>query len=158
MSPIEAPPSQEVQNTARRIVALFEGQPASLLTYLVGQVSTLRSQAQSMMGLCGLIITVTGFSGPRMVQAASFSAYAMVAGIALCFVGAVLSLRVMIRIRWVSRDLHDDLTVTVVRVIHQRDILQRRMTVAGGFVAGGLAAYLVAVAAAAFQGDPLNGG
>lgn len=134
-------------------MTLFEGQPSALLNYLVSQLTAVRSQAQTMMGLCGLIITVTGFSGPRMVTAASFSAIAMVMGIALTLIAAIICLNVMTAIRWVSQELEDDLVATIVRVIERRDTQLRRTTIAGAFVAGGLTCYLAAVAAAAFVGN-----
>ncbi len=137
---------------AERLVSVFEGQRAQLLTFLVNQMAAVRSQAQAMMGLCGLIITVTGFSGPRMIVAATFSAYAMVAGILLTLVGAVLSLRVMADIRWVTSVLSDDLVDTTQRILRMRDAQHNRVLVASLFVALGLAAYLVAVAVAAFRG------
>lgn len=138
------------EESARRIVRYFDGQAAGLLNYLVNQVATVRQQAQTMLGLCGLIITVTGFSGPRMIESSRLSAWAMVTGIALTLVGAVLSLHVMIQVRWVSEELAKDTVTMVMRVFARRDRQNRQTIVAGFFVAAGLAAYLLSVAITAF--------
>ena len=145
-------PDRSVEDTARHLVDAFDGQPSGLLAFLVDQVATVRQQAQTMLGLCGLIITVTGFSGPRMIEASSLSAWSMVGGIGLTLIGAVVSLGVMVQIRWVSDQLDSDLVATAARIIRRRDVQHRRITIAGIFVAAGLAAYLLSVAVTAFMG------
>jgi len=139
-----------VDETARRLVATLGDEPHALVTFLVSQLTAVRQQAQTMLGLCGLIITVTGFSGPRMAESSRLSAWAMVSGIGLTLVGAVISLVVLIQIRWVSDQLDDDLVATATRIIHRRDRQHFRTTIAGAFVAAGLAAYLLSVAVTAF--------
>ncbi|TNF30093.1 MAG: hypothetical protein EP329_14260 [Deltaproteobacteria bacterium] len=150
-SPITTPlADRPIEETARQLVTTFAGEPQGLLNFLVSQVSAVRQQAQTMLGLCGLIITVTGFSGPRMAESSSLSAWAMVSGIALTLVGAIISLAVLIQIRWVSDQLDGDLVATAARILRRRDSQHRRTTVAGAFVAAGLAAYLLSVAVTAF--------
>ena len=53
----------------RRLVALYEGAPRELVSLLAGQFAVLKQQAQSILGISGLCITVTGFSGHNMVRA-----------------------------------------------------------------------------------------
>ena len=141
--PISAAQQHEAQRLAR---ALTEPE---LLVFLAAQLGVVKNQAQLLMGLCGLAITVTGFSGTHMIQAGPLSAGSMVVGIALILVGAVAVLRVLLRVRWVSQDLTDEPATTAARVIVHRDRQQRRLGVAGVFVALGLAAYLLSVALAA---------
>ncbi|MCA9625477.1 MAG: hypothetical protein KC731_40930 [Myxococcales bacterium] len=134
---------------AERLARLYEGQGHLLVGFLSGQLGIVKHQAQLLVGLCGLAVTVTGFSGAHMIRAGSLAATSMVVGIALILVGLLLCLRTLGRLHWVSQDLDDDLAVTAERVIARRDRHQRYVTVAGGFVAAGLAAYLVAVVLAA---------
>ncbi len=145
MSP--AVPSSAQQAEAQRLAAA-QSVP-ELLRFLADQLGVVKNQAQLLMGLCGLAITVTGFSGAHMIQAGALSAGSMVVGIALILVGAVAVLLVLLRVRWVSQDLTDSPTDTAARVIAHRDRQQRRLGVAGVFVALGLAAYLLSVALAA---------
>jgi hypothetical protein len=134
---------REAQRLAR---ALSEPE---LLGFLAAQLGVVKNQAQLLMGLCGLAITVTGFSGTHMIKAGPLSAGSMVVGIALILIGAVAVLRVLLRVRWVSQDLADEPATTAARVIVHRDRQQHRLGVAGVFVALGLAAYLLSVALAA---------
>jgi len=145
MSP--ATPSSAQLAEATRLAAALS--VPELLRFLADQLAVVKNQAQLLMGLCGLAITVTGFSGAHMIQAGPVSAGSMVVGIALILVGAVAVLRVLLRVRWVSQDLVDDAAATAASVIAHRDRQQRRLGGAGIFVALGLAAYLLSVALAA---------
>lgn len=140
----------EPREEARRLVHVFAGSPKELVSFLSGQLSVLKSQAQVLMGLCGLIITVTGFSGHNMVRGGSLSAGAMIAGIAAVLVAVGLTMRTLARVRWVSQSLSDDLVETAASVISRRNREQRALGVASAFVAVGLALYLLAVVLAAF--------
>jgi len=133
---------------AERVVAVFSG--PELLEFLAGQLSVLKQQAQMLLGLCGLAITVTGFSGSHMIKAGRLSAISLVVGIALILLGALGSLHSMMQVRWVTEDLADDLVDTTYAVIVRRNTQLRRLSIAGFLVAGGLGAYLVSVALAAF--------
>ena len=139
----------EVHEEARRLHALFGTRPPDLIAYLASQISTVKTYAQVLVGLCGLTITVTGFSGAHMIRAGSASAWLMVAGIALVLIGLVLCVRTITLLRWVSQDLRDDLVETAVIVLARRNRQQRGLSLAAVFVVGGLACYLAAVAVAA---------
>ncbi len=149
MGPDLAPSTMTLREEAERLVALFDGHPPQLVAFLSGQLSVLKQQGQTLLGLCGLTITVTGFSGHNMVRGGVVSVTAMGVGIALILVAAVIALRVLTRLRWVSQDLADSLVDTAEAVIVRRNAQQRALAIAGGLVAAGLAAYLVAVLLAA---------
>ena len=118
----------DTKKEAEQIVALFDGKPAQMVSFLSGQLSVLKHQAQMLMGLCGLTITVTGFSGHHMVRAGPFSAGAMVVGICLILTAIVLTIRTLTKLRWVSQDLGEDLVATAHAVIQRRDHEQRART------------------------------
>ena len=138
-----------VDQEARRLAALLEGQPFQLLTYLSGQLSVLKTQAQMLLGLSSVAITVTGFSGAHMIRAGRPAALLMVVGIAFILAAATLCIRTMGVIRWVTQDLEDDLAVTAQVVLTRRNRQHARLQVASYLVAAGLASYLGAVALAA---------
>ncbi len=133
---------------AERLSAIFKG--PELLEFLAGQLGVLKHQAQMLLGMCGLAITVTGFSGSNMIQAGRASAIALVVGIGLILMGALGSLHSLMSVRWVTEDLAEDLVDTAYVVILRRNTQLRRLSMAGILVACGLAAYLTSVALAAF--------
>jgi len=141
--------ARDQEDEARRLVALFAGRPDALIGFLSTQLGVLKTQSQMLMGLSGLVVTVTGFSGHNMVRGGWASATAMMVGIALVLVGVATTLRVSARLRWVTNDLEDDLVATALTVIRRRDAQAGMLAVAGGFVGTGLGAYLVSVVLAA---------
>jgi hypothetical protein len=143
------PDESQIRDEARRLHQLFADQPAQLVQYLSHQIATVKTYAQILVGLCGLTVTVTGFSGAHMIRAGSLSAGLMVGGIALVVLGLMLCLRTITGLRWVSQELRDDLVETAVVVIHRRNRKQRSLSVAAVFVAAGLVCYLAAVSVAA---------
>lgn len=147
----------QIREEARRLHQLFQGQPAQLVQYLSHQIATVKTYAQILVGLCGLTVTVTGFSGAHMVRAGSLSASLMVGGIALVLAGLMMCLQTITGLRWVSQELRDDLVETTVIVIHRRNRKQRRLSLAAVFVAGGLVCYLAAVSVAALVQGNLAG-
>ena len=140
----------KAQEEAVRVTTLFEGRSVELVVFLSGQLAVLKSQASMLVGLCGLAVTVTGFSGAHMIRAGSVAALSMVIGIALIVVGLLVCLRTLTRLRWVTQDLTDDLVETATIVITRRNTEQRNVIVATAFIASGLVAYLVAVVLAAW--------
>lgn len=139
----------DVRDEARRLHALFANQPAQLVQYLATQLATVKTYAQVIVGLCGLTITVTGFSGAHMIRSGSTAAILMVSGIALVMIGLIICIRTITALRWVSQDLSDDLIETATIVLARRDREQRLVSLGAIFVAGGLACYLGAVSVAA---------
>jgi len=135
---------------AEYLVEIFPNQGVQLLNFLSGQLSVLKGQAQMLMGLCGLTITVTGFSGHHMVRGGTFPSVMLVAGIVFILVGIIITIRTMAMLRWVSQDLRDDLIDTAEIVIKRRNNQHRLLALAGIFVIMGLGCYLLSVAVAAF--------
>ena len=111
----------DVREEARRLHALFATQPTQLVQFLSGQIATVKTYAQILVGLCGLTVTVTGFSGAHMIRSGSVAAGLMVAGIALVMIGLVVCIRTITALRWVSQELQDDLIETAVVVIGRRN-------------------------------------
>src|SRR6187549_3269843 len=101
--PLEPTGEAQIREEARRLHQLFAQEPAHLVQYLSGQIATVKTYAQILVGLCGLTVTVTGFSGAHMIRSGSLSASLMVAGIALVLGGLMMCLQTITGLRWVSQ-------------------------------------------------------
>ncbi|MEZ4222224.1 MAG: hypothetical protein R3B13_14910 [Polyangiaceae bacterium] len=134
---------------AEELSRLFEGRTVELVSYLAGQLSVLKGQAQTYLGIAGLCISVTGFAGHNIVNAGLAAAGCMVAGIVLILVAIAIALRALGGIRWVSQDLGVAPRDLALRVIERRNLQQRSLGLAGALIGAGLTAYLVAVVMAA---------
>jgi hypothetical protein len=142
----------DVHEEARRLRALYANRDAELVGLLSSQIATVKTYAQVLVGLCGLTITVTGFSGAHMIRAGSASALLMAIGIALVLVGLTSCIRTITQLRWVTQDLRDDLAETTAIVLARRNRQQRMVSLAAVFVISGLACYLAAVVVASLAG------
>lgn len=147
----------DVHDEARRLCALYAGRAPDLIQALSNQIGTVKTYAQVLVGLCGLTVTVTGFSGAHMIRSGSLAAGLMVAGIALVLICLVVCIRTITRLRWVSQELRDDLIETATVVISRRNQQQRMLSIAGVFVVAGLGCYLGAVGVAALVGSNFAG-
>lgn len=147
-----------LEDEARRLRALYAGRDVELVAMLSAQLGTVKTYAQVLVGLCGLTVTVTGFSGAHMIRAGSLSAALMVAGIACVLVGLTVCIRTVTQLRWVTQELRDDLLETARVVIRRRNRQQRRLAFAAIFVVAGLATYLGAVVVAALASGANLGG
>lgn len=139
----------ERSEEAARLVQVFAGKPDALVGFLSGQLGVVKTQAQMLLGLSGLVVTVTGFSGHNMVRGGLASTAAMIVGIGLVLVAVAITLRAAARLRWVSQDLREDLVLTATMVLRRRDQQTRALERAGVLVALGLGAYLLSVVLAA---------
>ena len=139
----------EPDREARELARLFEGRTVELVSYLANQLAVLKGQAQMYLGLSGVCITVTGFSGHNMVNAGPLSAGSMILGIALILVAIVITLRCLSSIRWVTQELGGSPEELVARVIVRRNAQQRALYWAGVLIGVGLFFYLGAVVLAA---------
>lgn len=138
-----------VESEARELARAFEGRTSDLVTFLAGQLAVLKSQAQTYLGIAGVCISVTGFSGHNMVNAGPLSAGSMIVGIGLILAAIVIALRSIAAIRWVTQDLGGAPEELAARVIERRNAQQRVLGRAGALIGVGLAFYLVAVVLAA---------
>lgn len=134
---------------AGELAKVFEGRTAELVGFLSGQLAVLRGQAQTYLGIAGVCISVTGFSGHNMVNAGPLSAGSMIVGILLILIAVVIALRSMAAIRWVTQDLGSAPAELARRVIERRNHEQRSLGRAGALIGVGLGFYLCAVVLAA---------
>jgi hypothetical protein len=134
---------------AKELARLFDGRTVELAQLLSSQLAVLKAQAQMYVGLGGVCITVTGFSGHNMVNAGPLSAGAMIIGILLILVAIVITLRTLSSVHWVTQDLGGDAEDLARRVIARRDAQHRSLSIAGVFIGTGLLFYLGAVLLAA---------
>lgn len=149
----------DVQEETTRLRGLYAGRDIELVGLLSGQIVAVKTYAQVLVGLCGLVITVTGFSGAHMIRAGSLSASLMAIGLVLVVIGLALCVRTITVLRWVTQELRDDLAETARVVIQRRNRQQRMVSVAAVFVITGLASYAAAVVVGALaQGSNVAAG
>jgi hypothetical protein len=72
---------------------------------LNNQYNVIYQRAQTLMTFAGLVITVTGFSGRTIAQTSRAAQLLLVGGMALVLLGAALAILMVLRVRWLSRQM-----------------------------------------------------
>ncbi len=135
-------PEQEAEN----IVNLARHDKLRVLDILERQFNVLHGRAQVLLSLAGVVITVTGFSG-RIIAATSRPAQLLiVAGLFTVLASAVWLYSRVMRIRWLTGEITDDLQSAVIAIIRQRNCKTAAYTLGGKILCLGLVLYCAAIA------------
>jgi len=136
---------------------IYDGKKDQLINMLAGQLSIIKQQAQVYLGLCGLALTVTGFSGGNVIRSGSLASGFLVAGIVFIYIAAVISIFAVGNIKWITQIMVRDTRLWIHNTIERRDLFQRYLFVSATALGIGLVCYLSAVSIAAVrQGDQLK--
>lgn len=141
---------------AQDLLALHEG-PARLaacLGVVSAQLQVMQLRAQTLLGLATLVITVTGFSGPKMAASNPFSRYSMALGLLVTLSSVVMLLR-NLRVRWITQFSDVDALDRLVDIIEYRNALTGRFLRQIAVLGAGLACYVASVIGYLLIGDPI---
>lgn len=135
-------PEQE----SEKILELTGGDLCSSLELLDKQVSTIHTRAQVLMSLCGVVITVTGFSGRIIAGTSLVSQISIIIGLAVVLISAIYLYAKVMRIRWFTTELETDSKKCLARIITRRNAKTKAYTIGGFILCCGFILYCVAVA------------
>lgn len=105
------PASLKVPDPRHEAAALLRAQEGKLgpcLTVMMAQFAILQNRSQLLLTLCTLTLTITGFSGPRIIASGEVSRWAMVVGISLVLIGLVLVLLSSVVFHFATQYLAED--------------------------------------------------
>lgn len=131
---------------ARRIANLVGDDHRAAYDLIERQLGVLVMRTQVLLSLSGIVITVTGFSGRAIAQSGAAARYSIVVGILVVLSAALTAIGGVLRLRWLSQILGDDLPATVERGLALRDQKSRWLAAALTLFGIGFAAYCVAIA------------
>ena len=131
---------------AQRILEMCEGQLLQAMGVLERQFSTLHNRAQVLFSFCGIVVTVTGFSG-RLIAGTNAAAQAfIVAGLAVVVATAFYMFHSVMTLRWATQRLDTSPERTVRRILKRRNIKTRAYKRGGYLLFTGLILYSIAIA------------
>ncbi len=113
------------EEEADHLLAIYEGNAATILSVLERQLSNLTGRAQMLLQLAGLTITVTGFSGTNIARTGQLAAILVVSGLVLVLMAASLSMGGILRLRWMTQLPPTPLRDAIVYAIEMRDAKTR---------------------------------
>ncbi len=143
--------SQEVT----RILSLAKGDAQKAYSLVESQLSVLVLRTQVMLSLSGIVITVTGFSGRTIAQTSETARLLVAAGIVVVLCAAAIAIMGVLRLRWLTQELSDDIEETLTRMLAIRDNKSRYLSAALGTFVVGFACYCVAIALMLASTPPL---
>ena len=138
--------SDDGSNEARRILALCDGDGLKAFQILQTQITTLATRTQAILGLSGIVITVTGFSGRSIALVSPIARITIVAGLLIVLAAAAVGVGGVLRLRWATQEIADSPLATVQRLIAIRDGKSRFLHAALVMFVIGFALYCFAVA------------
>ncbi len=122
------------------------------LRMISGQFVVLQTRSQQLLTLATLVLTITGFSGPRIAASGGFARFAMAIGLVLTL-GSVIYLLLNLRIRWLTQFHEATPRETLVAIIRYREGKRKAYLSIITLLIAGLASYVAAVVAYLITGD-----
>lgn len=96
------PPLNRDQETDH-ILEMFGGDRAAIMTMLERQFTVLHNRAQVLLGLCGIVVTTTGFSGRLIAGTSRPAQWLIVLGVVLVLVAAALVVVGVLHLWWLTQ-------------------------------------------------------
>ena len=140
----------------KRILGLVKGDPRAAYEMVQSQLSVLVLRTQVMLSLSGIVITVTGFSGRTIAQTSEVARGLVAAGILVVLAAAATAIGGVLRLRWLTQELTDDVEATLTRMLEIRDAKSRYLGFALLLFVVGFACYCVSIALMLVSTPPLH--
>jgi len=121
------------------------GSDAEVWKSLQHQFSVLNQRNQTIFQLGALAITVTGFSGHRIVAAGVYSGIPLVIGLCTILAALFTALYGVSRLRWISTFQADDLPQSFIMILKIRDAKTRHFKISLSILLAGLCFYVFAI-------------
>lgn len=142
-----------VREEAAHMLELHGGSDrlGACLQTLSSQFMVIQGRSQLLLTLATIMLTITGFSGPRIADSGQFARYGL--SIGLVFVlGAVIVILMTLRIRWLTQFQGEDPESTLIRILEYRNGKSRWFTINLILLVVGLTCYVAAVIAYLLSG------
>jgi uncharacterized membrane protein SirB2 len=130
----------------KRILTLTRGDPVKAYELVQQQLSVLVLRTQVMLSLSGIVITVTGFSGRTIAQTSELARNLVVTGIMVVLGAAAVAIGGVLRLKWLTQEMTDDIEQTLNRMLDMRDQKARYLNASLLIFMVGFACYCIAIA------------
>jgi hypothetical protein len=119
------------------------------------QLDVLMSRAQLLLGLCGIAITTTGFSGRLIAGNSRIGQVLIVVGLALVLLAAAVLVRGVLHLTWITQRNSRSIDLWLSSVLEYRDRKTGRFRLAILLLLIGLALYVGAIAVMLLNPQPV---
>ncbi len=129
-----------------RILKLTNSDTERAFGLVERQLSVLVLRTQVMLSLSGIVITVTGFSGKAIAQTNELARTLVSAGILIVLAAAATAIGGVLRLKWLTQELGEDLRQTLDRMLQVRDEKSKFLSAALVLFIVGFSCYCIAIA------------
>jgi hypothetical protein len=131
------------------------GHLADCTRLLSTQFVVMQTRAHLLLTLATIVLTITGFSGPRIASSGLFARTSMAMGLVFVLLAVVILLSSM-RIRWLTQFIDSDAHRVLTAIIAYRNRKTRLYLIYLTLIIVGLGCYVAAVIAYLITGDALD--
>jgi hypothetical protein len=130
---------------ADALLAMHGGNLAAAIATVAGQFNVIQAREQLLLTLATLTLTITGFSGPKIIESSEVARWSLAAGLVVVLAG-VVHILFTLRVRWLTSFAGDDRARLAAALAH-RDSKTRAFGRELILLACGLALYVASVVA-----------
>jgi hypothetical protein len=113
--------NKTVEQETEEIIRFFEGDKLNIQRTLENQFSVLYQRSQVLLSLCGIIISVTGFSGKTIVLTFFTSRILLISGLFLVLLSGIITIWGVLRFKWITQWHEENLNNFVKTVLIRRN-------------------------------------
>lgn len=139
-------PSQSRQAEVDRLIRIYgQEDQRSIMEVVERQYMVLHHRSQVLLGLAGIVITTTGFSGRLIAGTNDLAKWLIICGVALVMLAAATVCLGVLHLRWLTQQPGDDIRSWLSRAISYRDRKTRFYRVAIVITMIGLCLYVASI-------------
>jgi hypothetical protein len=113
---------RDSRTEAERILEMCNGSLRDAMAVVERQFSTLHNRAQVLFSFCGVVVTVTGFSGRLIAGTSLIGQVLVVSGLTVVIGCAFYVFHSVMTLRWATQRLGTSPLESMVRVIQRRNL------------------------------------
>jgi len=103
------------------IIEMFGDDRRTLHDIIERQFTVLMARAQVLLGLCGVVVTVTGFSGRMIAGTNTTAQWLIISGVSLTLASAATVVFGVLPLRWLTQQPGDGVEGWLDQSLHYRD-------------------------------------
>jgi hypothetical protein len=131
---------------ADRILRYYGGDAfPEIMAMLERQFVVLHNRAQVLLGLCGIVVTTTGFSGRLVAGTNAAAQWLIIAGVALVLCAAAIVVWGVLHLYWLTMQPGDSTRAWLLSSLAYRDRKTRAYRIGISLLLAGLTAYAAAL-------------
>ncbi|GDY13547.1 hypothetical protein LBMAG53_24250 [Planctomycetota bacterium] len=108
----------EVESEADRLLKMHDGRLSPALEIVARQFGVIQGREQLLLTLATLSLTITGFSGPKIVESSQVAKWCLAVGLVIVLAG-VLHILNTLQIRWLTQFPGTDREILVAALLHR---------------------------------------